>query len=146
MPTSRDFFSEQEQTDIVCAIRDAEMQTSGEVRVHIEDTCPQEVLDRAASVFETLELHKTELRNSVLFYLSVQDHKFAVIGDVGINLRVPEHFWEEVKDLILKHFSAKQFATGLIEGITLTGEKLREFFPYLQEDENELPDEISFGA
>ena len=98
MPTSRDFFSEQEQTDIVCAIRDAEMQTSGEVRVHIEDTCPQEVLDRAASVFETLELHKTELRNSVLFYLSVQDHKFAVIGDVGINLRVPEHFWEEVKD------------------------------------------------
>lgn len=145
MPTSRDFFSEQEQIDIVCAIRDAEKQTSGEVRVHIEDTCPQEVLDRAASVFEALALHKTAARNSVLIYLSVQDHKFAVIGDVGINLRVPEHFWEEVKDLILKHFSANQFATGLIGGITLTGEKLREFFPYLQEDENELPDEISFG-
>ncbi|QQS31184.1 MAG: TPM domain-containing protein [Sphingobacteriales bacterium] len=145
MLTAKDFFSKQEQIDIVCAIRDAETQTSGEVRVHIEDNCPQETLDRAASVFETLELHKTAQRNSILFYLSVQDHKFAVIGDAGINLLVPEHFWEEIRDKVLKYFSAKQYSKGLVEGITIAGNKLREFFPYQENDINELPDEISFG-
>ncbi|OWY19927.1 hypothetical protein C7N43_25080 [Sphingobacteriales bacterium UPWRP_1] len=146
MPTANDFFTREQQTDIVCAIRDAESKTSGEIRVHIEDLCPDDVLNRAAAVFAMLELHKTAQRNGVLFYLALTDRKFAILGDAGIHQQVPPHFWDEVKSAILQQFTLHNFAQGLINGINLAGEKLAELFPYESGDKNELPDEISFGT
>lgn len=141
-----EFFTEEERRHIVQAIHRAEMTTSGEIRVHIEKHCQKEdVLDRAAEVFATLNMHKTRLRNGVLFYLAVEDHRFAIIGDAGINQVVPDHYWGDVKDHMKERFVAGQLSLGLCEGIQMAGLQLKEHFPYMPNDKNELPDEISFG-
>lgn len=141
-----EFFSEEEKTRIIRAIREAEHNTSGEIRVHIEGKCIGDVLDRAAYVFKKLNMHETRLRNGLLFYMSINDRKFAILGDAGINAVVPENLWDGIKNLVLDHFKKGEFAEGLAKGILLAGEKIKEFFPYRQDDVNELPDEISFGT
>lgn len=142
---AKDLFSEEARAQIVNAIEAAELNTSGEIRVHIENKCKIEVLDRAAYIFKYLEMHKTALRNGVLFYLSVSDKKFAVIGDAGINAKVPADFWNNVKDLVISNFKQEKFTEGLSEGILLAGLQLKEHFPYQSNDKNELNNEISFG-
>ncbi|HPC97996.1 MAG TPA: TPM domain-containing protein [Bacteroidales bacterium] len=141
-----DFFTPDQKKKIVEAIRQAEKETSGEIRVHIETSCPDDVLDRAAWIFGKLGMHKTRERNGVLFYLAVEDRKFAVIGDSGINALVPEGFWNQVKEIMRKNFTAGRFTEGLTEGITLAGRQLKNFFPLRKNDRNELTDEISFSA
>ena len=144
--TAKEFFTEDQKKCIVDAVKEAELNTSGEVRVHVENTTHgAEVLDRAALIFGQLDMHKTALRNGVLFYLAVNSRKFAIIGDIGINAKVSEGFWDEVKELMLKSFKNGEFSEGLSRGILLAGEKLKEHFPYQTDDVNELPDEISFG-
>ncbi len=138
------FFTKEQQADILAAVKEAEEATSGEIRVHIETRCPEDVLDRAAWIFDKLGMKKTAERNGVLFYLAVSDRKFAVIGDSGINAKVPDGFWNDVKDLLQEKFHEGAFATGLKQGILLAGLHLKEHFPHLSDDVNELPDEISF--
>jgi len=138
-------FTEEEKLQIENAIRVAETNTSGEIRVHIEKNCKDEVLDRAAYIFEKLEMHKTDLRNGVLFYLAMEDRKFAILGDAGINQKVPKNFWDEIKEDVISHFREELFAKGLSEGIIKAGEQLKKHFPYQKDDVNELSDEISFG-
>ncbi|GAO28170.1 TPM domain-containing protein [Geofilum rubicundum] len=138
-------FTEQEKESIVKAVKTAELNTSGEIRVHVERTCPEDVLDRAAFVFEKLKMHQTELRNGVLFYLTVDDHQMAVLGDAGINAKVPEGFWDEIKETMLGLFKQGDLAGGLEKGILMAGEQLKAFFPHQSDDVNELSDEISFG-
>ncbi|TFV95810.1 TPM domain-containing protein [Algoriphagus kandeliae] len=140
-------FSTEDREQIIQAIVGAEKVTSGEIQVHIENHCRIEVLDRAAEVFETLKMYQTKDRNGVLFYLAVEDHKFAVLGDAGINQVVPVDFWEQIKNRMAELFSKGQFTQGLIEGIESAGKALSEHFPHQGDaDENELPDEISFGS
>ncbi len=139
------YFTEENKLQITNAIRAAEMNTSGEIRVHIEKFCKVEVLDRAAYIFEKMEMHKTQLRNGVLFYLAVEDHRFAILGDAGINQKVPENFWEATKDLVLSKLKDGNLTQGLTSGILMAGEQLKAHFPYLKDDLNELSDEISFG-
>ncbi|MEI7423336.1 MAG: TPM domain-containing protein [Prolixibacteraceae bacterium] len=139
------FLSGAEESLVVKAIKAAEHLTSGEIRVHIESVCKGEVLDRTAWLFKSLKMHKTALRNGVLIYLSTTDRKFAIIGDAGINAVVPEGFWNDVKDLMISNFSKGNISDGFVLGIAMVGEKLKEFFPYQEDDVNELPDEISYG-
>lgn len=139
------YFSEENKLEITNAIRVAETNTSGEIRVHIEKHCKDDVLDRAAYIFDKLEMQKTELRNGVLFYLAVSDKKFAILGDAGINQNVPENFWEETKELVIDKLRQGLHAEGIAEGILKAGEQLKEHFPYQEDDVNELSDEISFG-
>lgn len=142
---AENLFSKADREIIIGAIRNAEKKTSGEIQVHIESHCKGDVLDRAAEVFEKLKMHKTEQRNAVLFYLAVLDHKFAILGDAGINKVVPENFWENIKEEMLVHFKAKAFTEGLRKGIEMSGKQLQQHFPYDHEgDINEIPDEISF--
>ena len=141
----QDQFTSAQKKFIVNAIKRAELNTSGEIRVHIENTCKGDVLDRAADVFAMLKMHKTELRNGVLFYLAVKDKQFGILGDAGINAVVPDDFWESIKENMVEFFKKGDFSTGLVKGIDMAGEKLKEHFPYQKDDVNELPDEISFG-
>ena len=141
----KDLFSEEQQKEIVAAIQEAELNTSGEIRVHIERKCKEEVLDHAAFIFEQLEIHKTDLRNGVLFYLAAEDKKFAILGDAGINQKVPVGFWDEIKNHMVTNFKNGAFTKGISEGIKLAGEQLKQHFPYKKDDKNELSDEISFG-
>lgn len=134
------------QKQIVQAIKDAENQTSGEIKVHVEEKCAEaDVMDRAKIVFGQLGMHETELRNGVLFYLAYGDHKFAVLGDQGIYEKVPANFWESTKELLRFHFAKGEFVVGLSKGIEEAGKQLKHFFPYQKGDSNELPDDISFG-
>ncbi|WP_310391161.1 TPM domain-containing protein [Hymenobacter sp.] len=133
---------------LVAAIRQAEVTTSGEIRVHLEDTCPTpEPLDRAAQVFGELGMHRTAARNGVLFYLAWQSRKFAVIGDSAINAAVPDDFWETTKEAVLEQFRTENYVLGLERGIRMVGEQLQRYFPYDKTtDRNELDDTISFGG
>jgi len=140
------FFSKEEKEEIKAAVKEAELSTSGEIRVHIDNHCKEDVMDRAAWWFGRLNMHKTEQRNGVLFYLAVKDHKFAILGDAGINAVTPENFWDHIKEKMLDHFSQAHFAVGLQEGILMAGQALKEHFPYQEGDVNELSDEISFGG
>ena len=139
------FFKEEEKKLISESIQEAENNTSGEIRVHIESKCAGDVMDRAAYLFERLKMHETKLRNAVLFYLALDDKKFAILGDAGINQVTAENFWDNIKDVMLKEFAENRFASGLSTGIAMAGEQLKEHFPYQRDDINELPDEISFG-
>jgi uncharacterized membrane protein len=139
------FFSEAEKNRIVEAIRKAELSTSGEIKVHIERTCKGDVLDRAVEVFGMLNMHNTMQSNGVLFYLAVSDHKFAILGDKGLNECVPDDFWNQIKDHMQQLFRAGRFAQGLEEGILKAGNALKTYFPYSDDDINELPDDLSFG-
>jgi uncharacterized membrane protein len=143
--SASDFFTREQRDDIKQAIMNAELDTSGEIRVHIDSKCKGDVMERALEVFRQLKMHETELRNGVLFYLAVKNRKFAVIGDEGINKVVPDDFWDNLKLDMLDNFREEKFTEGLIEGISRTGEYLKKHFPYQTDDINELSDDISFG-
>jgi uncharacterized membrane protein len=143
---SKNFFSEAEQQEIVEAIKQAELNTSGEIRVHIEPTCDGDAYDRAKTVFESLGMHATELKNGVLFYIAYKSHKFAILGDKGIHEKVSQQFWDAEKELLLTHFKEDKYAIGLCKAIGDAGTKLKEHFPYADNDTNELSNDISFGG
>lgn len=140
------FFSKEEKDLIKSAIQEAERNTCGEIRVHLEYRCKEDVLDRAAWWFGKLKMQLTEQRNGVLFYLAVKDRKFAILGDKGINAVTPDDFWDRIREKMLDRFKEGAYAAGLQEGILMAGQALKEHFPYLDGDVNELSDEISFGG
>jgi len=142
---AKELFTANQQQEIVAAIKDAELNTSGEVKVHIDKKCKEDVLDRAAFIFDQLEMQKTELRNGVLIYLAVEDKKLAILGDAGINLKVPKNFWDTSRDFMIKHFKEGKFTEGLAGGIRMAGEQLKAHYPYQSDYVNELSDDISFG-
>jgi uncharacterized membrane protein len=142
-----DFFKKHEEERIIFAIQEAECETSGEIRVHLEQqTGETPILDAAVKAFFRLKMDKTEKRNGVLFFIVPSEHNFAVIGDKGINEAVPPNFWDGVRDILTTDFSRQAYADGLCKGIELVGKKLKEYFPYQTHDKNELSDEISYGA
>ena len=137
------FINQEEEILIIKAIENAENQTSGEIRVHIENHTDLKPLERAQEVFFQLEMDKTVERNGVLFYVGVSDHSFAIIGDEGINNVVESDFWECTKDIVIEHFKKGQFQEGLSNGILRAGERLKQFFPKRDDNPNELTNEIS---
>jgi uncharacterized membrane protein len=141
-----DFFTPAQQEKIVHAIGEAELATSGEIRVHIETSCIGDVLDKAAWLFKKLGMHKTADRNGVLVYLAIKDRKFAIVGDTGINSVVPIGFWDKIRDHMAMRFNEGLFTEGLAEGIIMAGEQLKEHFPYSKDDVNELDNTISFDT
>lgn len=143
--TAKKFFTDEQQEYIRQAIMNAELDTSGEIRVHIENTCTGDVLDRALFVFRKLEMEKTASRNGVLIYLAVKNRKFAIIGDKAIHEVVKESYWEMIRNRMLDKFRENNFTEGLVEAITATGKELKTYFPYQKDDQNELSDEISFN-
>lgn len=142
----KDFLNEEQEKSVIRAIREAENNTSGEIRVHLEAKCkPEDPLERAKEVFGELDMHKTELRNGTIIYVATEDHKIAIWGDEGIHEKVGQDFWDDELELITKYFMADDYETGLREAVLKIGEKLRKFFPYQDDDINELSDDISYG-
>jgi len=138
------FFTPEQQDTIVRAIGEAEHATSGEIRLHVETSCKANVLDEAAWLFMKLGMDKTADRNGVLIYLAIRERIFAIIGDIGINAVVPPGFWDNIRDHMQRRFSENLFTEGLAEGIIMAGEQLREHFPHMKDDINEITDTISF--
>jgi len=145
MSKVEDFLTSTQEQEIIEAIRLAEKGTSGEIRVHLEKSTKKDTLERAKEVFCFLKMDETKQQNGILFYVAVDDKKFSVIGDKGIDNTVPDDFWNGIKNIVLEHFSKTNYVEGLKQGIAETGLKLKEFFPYQSDDKNELSDEISLG-
>lgn len=139
------FFTPEEEQRIISAIQQAELGTSGEIRLHLEKQFEGAVLDEAARVFKKLKMHETEARNGVLFFISPAQKSFAILGDEGIDAVVPPDFWKDERDLMQAHFREGAFCEGICKAIELVGEKLKIHFPVKPDDINELPDEISYG-
>lgn len=139
------FLSKEEQRTIVAAIEEAELNTSGEIRVHIESKCKDDAVARAIYIFNYLKMYKTQQRNGVLVYVAHESRKLAIIGDVGINQKVPENFWNGIKEDMVKAFASGNFVGGIADAVRAAGVSLKEYFPYHSDDVNEQPNEISFG-
>lgn len=142
----KDQFTDRQKEAIQQAIARAELDTSGEIRVHIDKKCKADPVERAIELFHRLNMHKTTQKNGVLIYVAMADRKLAIVGDTGINAVVPDHFWDDERDLMISYFKNGQFTEGLVEGIKKVGEQLKEFFPYIENDENELSNEVTFGG
>jgi uncharacterized membrane protein len=145
MSKTEEFLTKTEEKEIVEAIIQAEKNTSGEIRIHIEENSQKPPLERAKEVFHNLGMDKTGLRNGVLFYVCMQSRTFAVIGDKGINDLVESDFWDCTKDVVVSNFKQGQFKNGLVSGILRAGERLKKYFPFEDDDTNELSNEISRG-
>lgn len=144
MSAKDSFLTEQDEDAIVAAIKEAETNTSGEIRVHIEAHTEESHYKHAEKVFQQLQMHQTEQRNGVLIYIAVQDHKFVILGDEGINKLVATDFWDATKDSIQTHFRNGNFKEGIMKGVLMVGEQLKQFFPYRGAgDQDELSNEIS---
>lgn len=143
MAKVEEFLSKEEEEEVVEAIRTAERKTSGEIRVHLERSSGGEIWDRAMEVFHLLKMDNTKDANGVLIYVAVEDRKFVIYGDKGINEVVPKDFWESTKDAIVEQFKKGNYKQGLIDGILKAGDQLKKHFPWEEGDTNELSDKIS---
>lgn len=146
-PKQQKFFSTEEEEKILEAIRAAEKETSGEVRLYIESKCRfVDPLDRAAEIFLHLKMHETAQRNAVLVYIAIVHKQLAIFADEGIYNKAEQAFWNNAVQLMLKEFKKENFAEGLVEVINKIGQALKSHFPYdAATDKNELPDDIVFG-
>lgn len=145
MSKIEDFLTAQEEQEIVKAIRMAEKNTSGEIRVHIEKSSKVDAYNRSMEVFHFLKMDNTKEQNGVLIYVAVEDKTFVIYGDKGINDIVGKDFWDSTKDAIQAQFKIGNFKQGLIDGILKAGLALEKNFPWHHNDTNELSNEISKG-
>lgn len=137
-----------DQERIVTAIRAAEAQTTGEVRVFVESRCAyMDAMDRAIEVFALLGMDQTERRNAVIIYLATEDRQYAVFGDVQIFEKAGgPAFWQQAAAKLREQLRAGNIAAGLTLCVEEIGRALALHFPYDPEvHKNELPDEIVFG-
>jgi uncharacterized membrane protein len=139
----RRFLGEAGLDAVAAAIAAAEAETSAEIRVHLDARCPGEALARATRVFERLGMHRTAARNGVLIYVSVEDHKLAVLGDRGIHERVGQAYWDGLVEAVLAYCRRQQFRDGLVHAVGEVGAALRRHFPRRPDDVDELPDRVS---
>lgn len=145
MSRVENFLSAEEELDVVQAILEAENNTSGEIRVHIEAHTRLEPIERAKEVFQMLKMGNTKEENGVLIYVAVNDRKFAIYGGRGIDKVVPDGFWDTTRDVIQAQFKKNDFKRGITDGISMAGKELQTHFPWQQGDINELSDEVSKG-
>ncbi len=138
-------FSKDQETRITTAIGVAEKGTSAEIKIHIDKHCKANPLDKAVEKFFALKMEETAARNGVLIYLAYKDRKVAIIGDKGINEVVDNDFWDSTYSIMKSEFAKGDICQGLCMAVENVGEKLKQFFPYQEDDINELSDEISYG-
>lgn len=138
------YFTQEQKDAMVSAIQQAEKDTSGEIRIHFENHTKKEILDRAAQVFAELKMHKTALRNGILIYIVLEDKKLAILGDAGLNAKVPANFWDGIKNRMVEKFKAGQVCEGICDAVREAGVQLKTYFPCQEDDVNELTDDLSF--
>lgn len=139
-----DFLKSLEMDRIVAAIDTAEQQTSGEIRVHVQPTTRgADIRAIAERTFERLGMTKTELRNGVLLFVACEEQRFVILGDKGIDEKVPAGFWDDIAARLTVRFKAGEFTEGIVDAIHSAGDELRAYFPRQSGDVNELTNDIS---
>ena len=138
----KEFIEKLDQDRIVKAIQNAEERTSGEIRIHVQPKSGSDIRQFAERTFERLGMTKTALRNGVLLFIASEENRFAILGDRGIDEKVPPGFWDEIAAKLTIRFKNSEFTDGIVEAIKAAGEHLKEYFPRATGDVNELPDQI----
>ncbi|MBL7930937.1 MAG: TPM domain-containing protein [Bacteroidia bacterium] len=144
MPTAKNFFNEREQQMLIQAIVEAEMKTSGEIRLHLENFCWGDEVKAAKKVFKKLGMHQTKEKNGVLIYIATLSHKIAIVGDEGIHQKLGNEYWQKMVNDLIARFKENKQADALAECIRDCGAQLGKFFPLSADDKNELSNSISF--
>ena len=139
----KDFIAQLEQQRIVDAIATAERQTSGEIRVHVQARAGGDIRHVAERTFERLGMTKTALRNGVLLFIACEEQRFVILGDHGIDEKVPAGFWDEIAAKLTIRFKNGEFTDGIVEAIHSAGDQLRTYFPRAEGDINELTNDIN---
>lgn len=141
----RQFLGEEDFAAIDQAIKAFEKRTSGELVVSFQLISRGDPYREGRRIFKRLKLHQTRERNAVLVVIFLNSRKFAVLGDQGIDEKVPAGFWDQTVATMGAHFREQRYREGLVEGIQLLGGQLAEHFPYREDDVDELSDEVRFG-
>ena len=139
----KDFIASLDQPRIVESINTAEKQTSGEIRVHVQPKAHGEIRTVAERTFERLGMTKTALRNGVLLFIACEEQRFVILGDKGIDEKVPAGFWDEIAAKLTIRFKHGEFTDGIVDAIHSAGEELRHYFPRAHGDVDELSNEIN---
>jgi uncharacterized membrane protein len=143
---AEDYFAPHEKQVIVAAIKQAEKQTSGEIRVFIESKCLYvNAIDRAKELFDELDMYKTANKNAVIVYVALKHRQLAIFADDGIYEKTGKKFWQHQLQLMLQHFGQEDFVEGIAGIVKEIGNALQTHFPYQKNDVNELLDDIVFG-
>lgn len=142
----KEFLEKLDQQRIVTAIQSAESETSGEIRVHVQPKVTGgDIRSVAERTFERLGMTKTALRNGVLLFVATEEQSFVILGDRGIDEKVPAGFWDDIAARLTIRFKNGEFTDGIVEAITAAGQHLKGFFPRASGDVNELPDTIDIS-
>jgi uncharacterized membrane protein len=139
----RRLFSPADLEAIAAAVAAAERRTSGQIRVHLERRCVGDPLAHARQVFQSLGMHRTRHRNAVLLLLTVDDRKFAVVGDDGIHAQVGHGFWDSVRDGLQRDLRGGRLRDGIVDAVGEIGRVLGRHFPDRPDDRDELSDSVS---
>ncbi|HSE42240.1 MAG TPA: TPM domain-containing protein [Acidobacteriota bacterium] len=139
------FFTKDEIAKISEAISLAEMNTQGELRVHIERKSNGDPLARARDLLKELGIHETVNRTGLLIYITLEDQQLAIFGDEGIHKVFRQDGWNALANELSEHFKQGQFVDGLLKVIRKIGEILSQTFPALPKNVNEIPNEPTFG-
>jgi uncharacterized membrane protein len=139
----KQFLGSLDQPRIIAAIQTAESATSGEVRVHVQPKAGGTLREVAERTFERLGMTKTALRTGVLLFIAAEENQFVILGDKGIDEKVPPGFWDDIAAALTARFRSGEFTDGIVEAIHAAGTKLGQYFPRATGDVNELPDDLS---
>ena len=141
---AKSFLEQVDHPRVVAAIGEAERGTSGEIRVWVSDRHRPQALEAARSRFLKLKMDRTKHRNAVLIFVAPRSRSFAVVGDVGIDEKVGEQFWSEVRDAMIEHLRNERYTEAIVHAVRTAGARLAEHFPTDPEgrSEDELPNEI----
>ena len=142
-----DFLHQLDEPSVVKAIAEAELQTSGEIRVFVSEAeiDAADVIPRAKARFEKLGMTATRDRNAVLLYFLPKSQKFAIIGDTGIHEKCGQTFWDEVAEEMRRLLKEQKFTDAVVGTVAKVGAVLARHFPFRNDDTDELPNRVERG-
>jgi uncharacterized membrane protein len=138
----KDFLRNIDRAKVVSAIRAAEKQTSGQIRVFVSRQRHPDTMKSAQRAFARLKMARTGKRNGVLIFLSPETQALAIVGDVAVHKKCGDNFWHGVVEAMETHLRHGEFTAAIVDAIQKVGAVLGEHFPRQPGDRNELPDEI----
>jgi uncharacterized membrane protein len=113
------------------------------LRVHIEEECSGDPLDRARHFFGALGMHQTRDDTGVLLYVSPGSRQVAIYAGTGIHKAAGASLWTDAVGRVATGFRDGDGLGGIEAAILIVGEAMARCAPGDDEAGNELPDEIT---
>jgi uncharacterized membrane protein len=140
---AKEFIDKLDDNKVVAAITEAELKSSGEIRVFVSHERPPDPLAAAEAQFLKLGMEKTRERNGVLLYFAPHSQQFAVFGDKGIHEKCGADFWQNIAAQISTELKGGRFTEAVVDAVKKIGGVLALHFPRSPDDRNELPNQVA---